>query len=441
MVLYRVYSPIKKLFLSIIRYITVSIMGMLIRMDMYWKKKLLSSHYKPHMESITHSVLNHKVNSQTINYPIVLLHGMFGFGYDNHIGVPYFLHIQKYFEENTGVQVFAPFLGAFDNWLIRCFRFIFYMKDNYPEWDVDHPVHLVGHSLGGLTAHKFMDIIHRVNDINVSGDQFTIFKIKFATILPNYPKMVTFDNMESIKMKDLLNVVFDGKKYGDRMVKSIITIQSPLKGLDVFADKTVSTVHHNRIEFDKSNTFKIMVVMIELYIRYLYNFVSFVYDFGINKGEGYDSFMIPSPNNSIFLTDKFALWEMTPYGTDFIFKKSKLLPHINYLAMSFTLADSFIDRFSMVTSNFFILPLIFMISLVAGLSKTDGLVPQHSQIGFDHIQSYPVSDIYSLSDITKGKMYHTVEYGDHMFPLFCYVPEYTDKLCLSLLNFIIHAEK
>ena len=82
-----------------------------------------------------------------------------------------------------------------------------------------------------------------------------------------------------------------------------------------------------------------------------------------------------------------------------------------------------------------------MVSMVSSLSTTDGLVPQNSQIGFDHIKSYSVSDIYSINDISKGKMYHTVEYGDHMFPLFCYVPDYIDKLSLSLLNFMTNAEK
>nr|POF06262.1 lipase 1 [Quercus suber] len=100
--------------------------------------------------------------------PIVLVHGIFGFGKGRLGGLSYFAGAEKKDE-----RVLVPDLGSLTSVYDRARELFYYLKGgqvdygeehskacghsqfgrvyeqgNYPEWDEDHPIHFVGHSAG-----------------------------------------------------------------------------------------------------------------------------------------------------------------------------------------------------------------------------------------------------------------------------------------------------
>ena len=79
---------------SIIRIIGIRISGLIMKFDIWWKNKFLKKYYQTHYDSVTNSILNEMdIEDNPLKYPILLLHGMFGFGKDNHAGFFYFNNI------------------------------------------------------------------------------------------------------------------------------------------------------------------------------------------------------------------------------------------------------------------------------------------------------------------------------------------------------------
>ena len=114
------------------------------------------------------------------DYPIVLIHGFFGWGNDEMGNYRYWggqKDIQKTLEEN-GFTVFNVSVGPISSNWDRAVEVYYQLKGGqtdygykhakkygliqkpsdkkykglYPEWDKNHPVHLIGHSMGGQTA-------------------------------------------------------------------------------------------------------------------------------------------------------------------------------------------------------------------------------------------------------------------------------------------------
>ncbi len=114
------------------------------------------------------------------NYPIVLIHGFFGWGHDEMGNYRYWggnKDIQKILEKN-GHTVFNVSVGPISSNWDRAVEVYYQLKGGqldygyghstkygliqkpsdkkykglYTEWDENHPIHIIGHSMGGQTA-------------------------------------------------------------------------------------------------------------------------------------------------------------------------------------------------------------------------------------------------------------------------------------------------
>ena len=429
-------------FKTILQYFIRSLCGMIIYMDIIWKQFFLQKYYKTHMESVTKSILNEKYtgSQRPLTYPVVFLHGMFGFSHDNHIGITYFYSIRNAFEP-LNLTIYEPFLGAFDNWFIRCFRLIFYMKQVYPEWDIQHPVHFIGHSLGGITGNKFIDIMMRHSEMKISQEQWKEFLYRFSHLLCRYPALKQLEWKYDMRITEILDLIYPHRSYGPNMVKSIICMQSPMQGVSIFHKTDKITTIHDNLVIHKFSIMSIWIRLLEIYLRYIYRFSNFIYDFGVETKEFCHQSYPANINQSILLSKKYALWECSGPGCYEIFRNYRLNPSTYYLSVSFTLADSLLDRISTIFSNPLMTPLLLNTVMLSTVEGTDGVVPLESQISFEHISAHLITNIHNINLIKPVRNHFSVEFGDHVFPLFCYVPSFSRDYANSLLNFMIISEQ
>ena len=114
------------------------------------------------------------------NYPIVLIHGFIGWGPEEMGGYNYWGGNYSYVEylDSLGYEVYSVSVGPISSNWDRAVEAYYQIKGGqvdygekhskqygiiqkpagkkwpglYPEWDVNHPIHIIGHSMGGQTA-------------------------------------------------------------------------------------------------------------------------------------------------------------------------------------------------------------------------------------------------------------------------------------------------
>lgn len=123
-------------------------------------------------------------------YPVVLVHGFMGWGPEEMGGYRYwggFFDLEAYLEM-LGYQVFTVSIGPVSSNWERAVETYYQLKGGqvdygkghsekwgvvqrpkekfyeglYPEWDADHPVHIIGHSMGGQTARMLLHLLSNV---------------------------------------------------------------------------------------------------------------------------------------------------------------------------------------------------------------------------------------------------------------------------------------
>ena len=131
------------------------------------------------------------------NYPIVLIHGFFGWGNDEMGNYRYWgghKDIQKTLEDH-GYTVFNVSVGPISSNWDRAVEVYYQLKGGqvdygyghskkygliqkpddkeykglYPEWDENHPIHIIGHSMGGQTARMLQYLLETELFEDISG--------------------------------------------------------------------------------------------------------------------------------------------------------------------------------------------------------------------------------------------------------------------------------
>ncbi len=139
--------------------------------------------------SITFLLLLTLVNAEN-RHPIVLVHGFLGWGPEEMNGYSYWggLHDLEEHLESLGFTVFTVSIGPVSSNWERAIEVFYQIKGGqvdygedhskawgiiqkpekkvypglYPEWDDEHPVHLIGHSMGGQTIRMLAYQLNRV---------------------------------------------------------------------------------------------------------------------------------------------------------------------------------------------------------------------------------------------------------------------------------------
>jgi triacylglycerol lipase len=124
------------------------------------------------------------------NHPIILVHGFMGWGTDEMAGYKYWGGRNDYeaYLRQQGFEVFSASVGPVSSNWDRAVELFYQIKGGqvdygykhsetygliqepsekiytglYPDWDQEHPVHIIGHSMGGQTARMLQYLLENV---------------------------------------------------------------------------------------------------------------------------------------------------------------------------------------------------------------------------------------------------------------------------------------
>lgn len=146
----------------------------------YDLSQAMYEYFKPNMNIGVKEVSQPQASSSFDDLPpIVLVHGIFGFGQGRLGGLSYFAGAEKKDE-----RVLVPDLGSLTSIYDRARELFYYLKGgqvdygeehsnvcghfqfgriyeqgHYPEWDEDHPIHFVGHSAGAQVVRVLQQML------------------------------------------------------------------------------------------------------------------------------------------------------------------------------------------------------------------------------------------------------------------------------------------
>ena len=262
------------------------------------------------------------------NYPIVLIHGFIGWGPEEMGGYNYWGGNYDYVEylDSLGYEVYNVSVGPISsNWDCAVEAYykikggqVDYGKRHstqygiiqkpsskkwpglYPEWDADHPIHIIGHSMGGQTARRLQYLLE------------TEIYVDSARTIP--------------ESSDLL-----GQKH-QNFIRSITTMSSPHNGT------TLSDIVTKSVPFLQD-----FIGLAAVIGNRFYSFDLEQWGFKKNSEESLSRYFTRIRNHPAWATNNFSSWDMSLEGAR----------QLNTVAV----ANKNIFYFSFATSNTHLAPL------------------------------------------------------------------------------------
>ncbi|PZP49313.1 MAG: lipase [Pseudopedobacter saltans] len=242
--------------------------------------------------------------STTNKIPIVLVHGLFGFGRDEVLGLKYwgggFKDLQEILKSN-GYPTFTSNVGPVSSNYDRAIELYYQIKGGtvdygkahsdkvghlqktgktypglYPEWDANHPIHLMSHSMGGQTVRYLLALLEK-------------------------------GSLEEKALPDHASI-FDGNRKG--WVKSMTTISAPHNGSTL-----TNTLGNNLVQLVKD------VIITTANIANSTGIDKLLYDFDLdqwgmrqNPGESFNAYLTRVGNSKIWKSNDVSVYDLKPSG-------------------------------------------------------------------------------------------------------------------------------
>ncbi len=175
------------------------------------------------------------------NYPIVLIHGFIGWGPEEMGGYNYWGGNYDYVEylDSLGYEVYNVSVGPISsNWdcAVEAYyqikggqvdygkrhstQFGIIQKPSskkwpglYPEWDADHPIHIIGHSMGGQTARRLQYLLE------------TEIYVDSARTIPESSDLLGQKHQNWIRSITTMSSPHNGTTLSDIVTKSVPFLQ------------------------------------------------------------------------------------------------------------------------------------------------------------------------------------------------------------------------
>ncbi len=254
-------------------------------------------------------------------YPIVLVHGFLGWGPEEMIGYKYwggFWDIGEYLEEK-GFTVFTVSIGPVSSNWERAVEIYYQLKGGqidygkkhadkfgviqkpvgkiftglYPDWDAEHPVHLIGHSMGGQTI-RMLDYL-LINSFYV-------------------------DSLETqYEESDLLRQALSGR------IKSITTISAPHNGTTYF------DIRMKTIPF-----FQNFIGLAAVIGSDFYDFDLQHWDLEQKEGENWQDYYNRMDNHAAWESKNISSWDLSVSGAQELNTYVKANPNVYYFSFGTT---------------------------------------------------------------------------------------------------------
>jgi len=304
------------------------------------------------------------------NNPIFLIHGFMGWGRDELNSYYYWGGEQDLQEllKDKGFEVYTLSVGPISsNWeraieaytqikggcvdygyehsekyniiqepLEKCYQGL------YPEWDENHPIHIIGHSQGGLTARMLEYLLY-----NIINDE----------------------------KSQLLSKSYKG------YIKSITTISTPHNGTSL-----APTINKTFPSFQKLSPF--LGILNNVFFNYYYNFDLEQWGLYKNENETYYEYLKRINNSNIKTTKNSASWDLSFNGAEkfnFIYKSDSLTYYFSYSTSSSIQINNSIHHKPNKNMNYYLKPVSRLMSSIelpdSSWHQNDGIVNTISMNG------------------------------------------------------------